>query len=703
MNEDADGLSFEELNLLSSRLSDLDLEVLEESSISSEIATLEERYEVKELIGEGAFKSVYDAQDLISDREVAYAVLKKEADELDKEGFLREARITASLQHPGIIPVYDMGLTAHGRPFFTMKKIGYRSLEDLLKESERQLSELLEIFIKVCEAIAYAHSRGIIHLDLKPANIRVSRFGEVLVCDWGLAKVVETEDLDPNLEQYSLDSFEKQNFTIRGQVKGTPGYLAPEQAQGPKKIKDEKTDIYSLGAILCEIITKKLPVSGSSVKEIVENTAAGKLSIENSSKLPELMPVVYKALALESYDRYNNLSEFNEDIRQYILGFATQAENASLLRQLNLLYRRNRQTINLLLVFFWAITALLAFGFFQLKKSERTAVDALAQAELERHERVVLGVNAFPRLLSQSLELYDAGKLEECRKVLDIMEEFQSENPQFRSLKGKVLFLLNENELARKYLSSQNPLESLMLIEDKHLRDKELLSYFQKVQEREKYIFLHWLVLHGNVKKMKKAVGMLVDQPLEFSYKTLLVAQSLQLKSPQYSKQLVHGILRKLQAVYTWNKRRKVAELGYQLCEGIDAWRREFMKLIPRNLALGCKTFSNSGNETPTELAVDGDRVRKFWAGHPNPAALTVDMEEVREVTKLNVFFYVAGTRYYKYKIYVSVDAIKWNLVCDMSENTTPSTVAGDSWSFEKQQARFVKIYILRTTQKISL
>jgi serine/threonine protein kinase len=162
-----------------------------------EILQLDQRYSGEVPLNQGGMKMILQCRDELTDRPIAKAIMQEISSNDAVDDFIAEARLTASLEHPNIVPVHDLGLTPEGEPFFTMKLLSGENLQQILKGLRQQdkiyienypLEVLLEIFIKVCDAMAYAHSKNILHLDLKPANIQVDDYGQVLVCDWGLAK-----------------------------------------------------------------------------------------------------------------------------------------------------------------------------------------------------------------------------------------------------------------------------------------------------------------------------------------------------------------------------------------------------------------------------------------------------------------------------------------------------------------------------------
>ncbi|MCM8530028.1 MAG: serine/threonine protein kinase [Lentisphaeraceae bacterium] len=322
---------------------------MEESSetISDDLAAIDKRYSNFELFAEGGTKRVYKALDNVVKRHIAYARLQ-EGKENQRENFLREARLTSLLQHPGIISVLDMGLEEE-HPFFTMElKVGH-SLGFILKKIAKEesdyikrfpLNKLLDIFLKICEAVAYAHSQEIIHLDLKPDNIQVGEFGEVIICDWGLGKLISAK------EETVSDNYENllRTQTMTGAIKGTPGFMAPEQIKNGSQKKDQLTDLFSLGSILYNILTHKPPYSGD-IENIFKQTLIGDLPdpILINPIVPEsLNAVCLKAMECKREQRYQSADELKGEIENYLSGFATKAEKASFLKLFTLFYRRHK-------------------------------------------------------------------------------------------------------------------------------------------------------------------------------------------------------------------------------------------------------------------------------------------------------------------------------------------------------------------------
>lgn len=205
------------------------------------------RYRLIERIGRGGMGSVYLVEDVELQRKVALKVMNVTDPSGDiAKRMWKEARIVAQLEHPGIVPIHDVGVLPDDRVFYAMKYVQGSRLDEYRSKGPTQ-AEVLRLFQKICEAVAFANAHGVIHRDLKPENIMVGPFGEVLVMDWGVAKVLQNSDPDVALHKSSRDS---ETDTQHGTIIGTQGYMSPEQARGETDSLDQRTDVYSLGAIL---------------------------------------------------------------------------------------------------------------------------------------------------------------------------------------------------------------------------------------------------------------------------------------------------------------------------------------------------------------------------------------------------------------------------------------------------------------------
>ena len=264
-------------------------------------------------------------------------------------GFLREAQVTGQLDHPNIVPIHELGRDARGQLFFTMKLVEGQSLKLLIGGAPAQdadrLFNLLEIFVKVCDALAFAHARGVLHCDIKSANVMVGEFGQVYLMDWGGAQLLPPR---PGVDMFKWvrDSLlPLPPADTKGLVFGTPAYMSPEQASAGREPMDERSDVFSMGALLYEIMTGRPPYHGATALEAI--LLAQMCDIHPLDQLPhvsgslfprELVRIVMKALARNPEDRYPSITAFKLDILRLMRGggnFATVrfARGAHVIRQ----------------------------------------------------------------------------------------------------------------------------------------------------------------------------------------------------------------------------------------------------------------------------------------------------------------------------------------------------------------------------------
>ncbi|MEI6422081.1 MAG: bifunctional serine/threonine-protein kinase/formylglycine-generating enzyme family protein [Lentisphaerota bacterium] len=315
-------------------------------------------------IGLGGIGLVVGAHDPNLDRDVAVKMLRGENKNKlpDIERFIREARATANIEHPNVIPVHELGVMDAVGVYFTMKKVKGDNLHEViehLKKGDREYCGkytrlyLLEIFINVCNGVAFAHSKRIIHRDLKPHNILIGDYGEVLVMDWGLAKYLDSREeskyQDIPAEKGNRSFHVDTAMTTDGTISGTPNYMPPEQADGKILELDERGDIYSLGAILYQILTYFPPYNGEDVYKVLADVQKGNF-IHPRAKCPnhkiprELEAVCLKAMSLEKNKRYQSVQELIRDIRNYIEGFSVSAHPDSALVKFRKLCMRHPVT-----------------------------------------------------------------------------------------------------------------------------------------------------------------------------------------------------------------------------------------------------------------------------------------------------------------------------------------------------------------------
>ena len=417
--------------------------------------------------GSGAMKEVIRTEDRTTGRLIAKATLIDPQNERAVEDFLREARITAHLQHPNIVPVYDIGLDERDRPYFTMKLIKGDSLERILRKLQDEdehyvknypLNRLIDIFIKVCEAIAYAHSERVLHLDLKPDNIQVSSFGDVVVCDWGLATLLdkgEESEINPN----DFLFFDNRYKTLTGEIKGTPGYMAPEQTKGNKGVKDQRTDIFALACIFYQILTKRLAIRGRSLEKILENTRAGNITLP-SKRRPDLSipnsleAVCMKALNLKPEDRYQHVQDLIDDIEAYRSGFATAAEKTTLLQQLKLFYFRNKTFCIMSAAFTVIIVTVILLFVGRIKEKEKVASSALAELKNQQEINKEIGRGTSKIYADKAEKAYLGFNSEAAEALADLALVLDPNNIKALEYKGKLLFVKQKFKSAYKHLKA---------------------------------------------------------------------------------------------------------------------------------------------------------------------------------------------------------------------------------------------------------
>lgn len=317
------------------------------------------RYLLGEIIGEGGMATVYRAEDTDLERTVALKAIR--IDRTDKqlaERMMREAKIVARLEHASIVPIHDVGRLPDGRVYYTMKLVRGRTLREVV-ESGTLRRELLNIFERICEGIAFAHSRGVIHRDLKPDNVMIGEFGQTLVMDWGIAKVTAApQNAEKSDSEATVTKLPKtrndSDPTIDGTIMGTPAYMAPEQARGRVEEIDLHTDIYALGAVLYFMLTGSAPYTGEVEDTLnrLRNSAPPPGLRERCKSIPRpLEAICRKAMAMEQEDRYESVLAVAADIVAYSSGERVSAYQENLLEQLWRFISNNKLIVAIVLVY----------------------------------------------------------------------------------------------------------------------------------------------------------------------------------------------------------------------------------------------------------------------------------------------------------------------------------------------------------------
>ncbi|MCM8542934.1 MAG: protein kinase [Lentisphaeraceae bacterium] len=468
------------------------------------------RFDSKKLSGEGGAKEVYSVKDLVTGRKLALAYPRGDSKD-DYELILKEARLHSLLEHPNIVRLYDIGLDGN-KPFFTMKFAGGVTLEKFIREKPAgrdlsivQINELLDIYLKVCEAISYAHSKDVSHLDLKPSNVFLDDHGEVLVGDWGLARVSNEPE-----KTYELPL--EQDYgqtTLHGYINGTPGYMAPEQcAMGLEK--GHASDIYSLGALLVFLYSHKPPVQGDEDEKILA-TVKGDLSVDWEFMPTSIQHIAQKALNYSPEDRYRSVKGLIQDIQKYRSGFMTSAEPSSFYKQLNLFIQRNR-LISSLIILFVSLLAIVTMVYVEsVKSKEKDTRQALVKLEMAQKEKDQLNKKRAEESYRQALELYEDSQqgLFSYDKVKNKLAFFSIQraldlDPEIKKaweLRGKLAILLNDWQEAiisfkesgqKAYLDRVQKIHKMkktpaqILVQIDAIGDEELTQYliFRETYER---------------------------------------------------------------------------------------------------------------------------------------------------------------------------------------------------------------------------
>ena len=345
------------------------------------------RIALHEEIARGGMGTVIKGRDSLLNRDLAIKVLLDSLDDETAQRFYEEAQINAQLQHPGIVPVYEVGRLSDSRPYFAMKLVKGKTLRELLdarKDPEEDRQRFLGIFEQVCQTMAYAHSRQVIHRDLKPSNIMVGAFGEVQVMDWGVAKVLSNEaSLDADVETASPELNESstqtkirtmrhsaggRNETLDGVVLGTLAYMSPEQALDEKERVTEASDVFGLGAILCEIISGKPPYEGQTTKKLYRQAARGRMEdvwarLEECDADHDLIDLATRCLQYEPERRPENAGVLAKAMTAYFESVDNRLRQVELDRTKEAEAKKRRK-VKMALVGSLSVSVLLAaFGF----------------------------------------------------------------------------------------------------------------------------------------------------------------------------------------------------------------------------------------------------------------------------------------------------------------------------------------------------
>ena len=383
-----------------------------------------EDYTVLESIDEGAMGEILIARDNKLNRTVAYKKIHAHVAEIPSYlgRFYMEAQVTAQLQHPNIVPVYGL-MNSAGTVGYAMKLIDGITLKDHIRETQDQyvkygkpdehhtLHARLEHFLKVCDAMHYAHRKGVIHRDLKPLNIMIGPYNEVYVMDWGIAKTVDVDKdtFGDKTVMVGHDEVDDEDKTKMGQVMGTPAYMSPEQAEGELDILDHRSDLYSLGLILFELVTLQRAINGKNSDEVMMKARRGQIDPppafgKEADEQEQLLAIVKKATQYMPEDRYATVAEFADDIRRFIHGDAIKARPESTKQKfMRWITHHRKATVNIVVCSVLAsLLLMLTVLFMQMHTMRET------QSEDKKTNNLIAQVSKKAQLIDSKFLQYEA-------------------------------------------------------------------------------------------------------------------------------------------------------------------------------------------------------------------------------------------------------------------------------------------------------
>jgi serine/threonine protein kinase/tetratricopeptide (TPR) repeat protein len=395
------------------------------------------RFEVLRHHAAGGLGEVFVARDTELNREVALKQIRpRHADNPESRArFMLEAEVTGGLEHPGIVPVYGLGSHDDGRPYYAMRFIRGDSLQDCIRrffaadgnpqrdpcERALALRELLRRFVDVCNAMEYAHSRGVLHRDLKPGNIMVGKYGETLVVDWGLAKPVDLDEAALYPAEGALRPMSATGTveTQVGRAVGTPAYMSPEQAAGRIDQLGPLSDVYSLGATFYALLTGKAPYEGTDVGTTLQRVQRGEFPSPRVAnfKVPKpLEAICLKAMATQPAERYASPQEMARDIEHWLADEAVPAYRETWSERLGRWTRRHRAIAQASMIALLVISVVSLVAGYLINNARENEAEARAAAE-DSFQDAKAAVNEFFTKVSEE-KLLDVPGLQPLRREL---------------------------------------------------------------------------------------------------------------------------------------------------------------------------------------------------------------------------------------------------------------------------------------------
>jgi serine/threonine protein kinase len=369
----------------------------------------ETNFRFGDVLGRGGMGCVYRATDLQLGRDVAFKLLAMPRNPEVRERFVREARITATLDHPNIVPIHVIEASADGQHLgYAMKLVEGRTLAALIREAAAIVSAgklpddahappaLLDHFLRICDAIAFAHNRGILHRDLKPANIMVGPFNEVYVMDWGVARRMGVPEEPPSTTGADPTPLDEPGLTRVGQIVGTPRYMSPEQARGLNDQLDGRSDQYALGVILFELVSLRRAVPGETGQAALASAAEGRTvpleHIVPGRAIPrELAAIIRRATARDPEERYPTVTALADDVRRCLRGEAVLAlPDPPMQRVMRWMSRHRQATLAVVLAAITLTSVVSGLALWRERRADQIRADAdrrSAAAELAARER----------------------------------------------------------------------------------------------------------------------------------------------------------------------------------------------------------------------------------------------------------------------------------------------------------------------------